>query len=548
MSKDSFIDQFGEQAADGIAFQSNATSNTGSWSYQTTVGKKIAVVCHYYEKKNQKKKIVQVFFSDQALKASGESSKMVSMTESDYNKLVKTWDMEFPLLPPPKIVQKRTTTFCTIVRYTVCENKILEEVNTDYKYLPIIFVDGNSQRIKRTQSSGLSQKTRPFFYNAKGMQQLMNFAGSCLANELENTPQSKMMISLQSIPKQSEYQQVYMNPQIASTYVYNEVGEDGITRLTPPQIVQRAPIPAEISSTFFNGNQIIQTLLGSYDAQLGIQKSNLSGVAIENGAMNANTASTPYNVSWIKALNRALEIALDLMTKYMTAPMNLPVKGLNGSSSSVQINYPGTPSTAFNSALMKINVTAGVNFEVQRQKSMDMLVNLMKVSPILQEFISTTEQGVDMILNNIDIRGIDSLKQEIPAFIQTKQQQMSKQQQMASQNNPVAIRQMEVQQKAQSDQINAQLKSQEVAIKKQLADTDRLLAINEIQASNQNILLQNEKVKAQNTRSAVELAVSHADKAHSHAMDVLNLHHENERASQSVKGLQEKNIDQLKEA
>ena len=43
--------------------------------------------------------------------------------------------------------------------------------------LPLVFFDGNSVMITNEQGGQTQQMTRPYVYNAKGAQRLINFSG-----------------------------------------------------------------------------------------------------------------------------------------------------------------------------------------------------------------------------------------------------------------------------------------------------------------------------------------------------------------------------------
>ena len=86
----------------------------------------------------------------------------------------------------------------------------------------------------------LSQMTRPYVYQAKGVQMLKNFAGQTIGAEIENMVEHKFMAAIESIPE--DYRDAYDNPQQAQTLVYNAFYDKNPEQpLPPPREIQRTP-------------------------------------------------------------------------------------------------------------------------------------------------------------------------------------------------------------------------------------------------------------------------------------------------------------------
>ena len=83
---------------------------------------------------------------------------------------------------------------------------------------------------------------------------------------------------------------------------------------------------------------------------------------------------------------------------------------------------------------LQIKVEAGVNSAVQKQLALDMIIKMMSSSELFNEFINT--MGLEVLLDNMDIRNIDHLKAQAVEFMQQMKQQ---QEQAAQQPNPVEM-------------------------------------------------------------------------------------------------------------
>lgn len=423
-----------------------------NWSYKNQQ-EEVVVLCDFYEKKYKKKKIVKL--------ADGQV-----MTMEAYKKMLDDWKYSGRIEQPPIIVGKpRMTKIEVICRYRMVENDILEYVETDFKYLPLIFVDGNSIIIRDTSTNQVQQMTRPYIYHCQGAQSLKNFAGQTLAAYLENLVMHKFKVAKESIPDEEDYREAYGNMQVASTFVYNAfMDNDPDKAIPPPQEIQMVGAPPEIAATFQMMDQLYQTILGSFDAALGINDNQLSGVAIVEGATQSNAASMPYVVGFMQAWTQLGKLYVDLLPKYYSTPRTIPVMAMDGKVTNQPINNPkqqGSVDFNYDSNTLQVKVAAGPSFAIQKTRALNQLIALEKVSPMFEQFMST--EGLDILLDNVDFQGAEIVKERA-----LKWQEMIKQQQQkaAQQPNP---QQIEAQVKAQQVQIKQQelqLKAQELELKK----------------------------------------------------------------------------------
>jgi hypothetical protein len=403
--------------------------------------------------------------------------------------------------------------------------------------LPLIFFDGNSAILRDNNDSTAEQMTRPYIYNVRDAQRLKNYAGQSLANELENTVEHKFIASVESIPE--DYIDAYIDIQKPGTLLYNQFYEGNPeVSLTPPREVVRTPIPPQISETFQMSDNLIQGILGSYDAALGIQNNELSGVAIMQGAMHSNAAAMPYTVGFMKGWNRVCQQLLDLIPKYYVTPRSIPIVQPDGKRSYQTINKPGTPYMNYDAMSLDVKVEAGVNFAVQKQISLETIIQLMQTSESFANFINT--KGLGILLDNIDIRGIEGLRQAAGQYMEEVAQQQAKAQQMAMQQaqqqiDPKAVMQlqaqaeiMKVQQKKEAVQTQAQVDllkiSTDDAVKNKQADIDFLKVMADIQGAGVEQALKQEKLDAENARTAVDMAVNVS--AHHHDVEHKERTHE----------------------
>ncbi|MGN6347092.1 MAG: portal protein [Candidatus Nitrosocosmicus sp.] len=365
------------------------------WGYKNN-RKNIILLCHYYEKQTKR---VQLY----------ELPGGTCLTKPEYEEMLEIYEKNGNIEQPPIPVNKRWTNIPCIYRYEIISDRVLECVQTDFCCLPLVFVDGNSVTLRRNGDGGtIEQIVRSYIHNAVGPQLLKNLAGQTIANHIENLVEHKMKIALESVPIGREDD--YTNTQMVGNYLYNQYSPDGTQQYNPPQEVVKVPLPPEIVQAYVSAEQTIQASLGSYDAALGINKNQLSGVAIVEGATQSNAAAMPYIVNYLASLQQAADILLDLIPKYYVTPRSIPVLTNEDKREHLAINALGSPTMKFNSADLKVIVSAGVNFEVQKTRAVQMLIELSQALPGMAQLINNPK-GLAILSDNLSIRGADQLKQ-----------------------------------------------------------------------------------------------------------------------------------------
>ena len=470
-----------------------------SWSYQGSQ-EDILLLCDYYEKKRKPKKLVQL--------SSGET-----LLYENYKKLEIHWQEAGYLAQFPSIVEERQTFIESIDRYQLIGSQIINYEETDYRYLPLVYVDGNSSHLRDSINGEMKQLTRPYLYHALGNQKLKNFAGQCLANELTTMTAQKWIIAAEAIPEKNLDD--YKKSQIPSIAVYKGFTEinGSFAPLPPPQAVQRTSAPPEIMQTFVGADSTMQSILGAYDASLGINNNQLSGKAIVEGATQSNAAAMPYVVRFLQSLNQVAQIIIDLIPKYYVTPRTLPITLPDGKRSYALINQQGGIDVKYSSEQLEVCVTAGVNFSIQKSQALQQIIGIMQASPLFAEFINT--EGLPILLDNLEIRGIDQLKAQAENFMQqmkAKQaQQQQLQQQQMNQANPLQeklnLEKAKLAAQIQQNQVANAHKSIELGLDKENIDTERMKLMADLHTSHNENLVQLEKADTERLSKAVDLAL-----------------------------------------
>lgn len=498
-------EMYGSDVLKDVKFTRNTNVNGFNWSYRNQK-EDIILFGEYFRKKVKKAKILKL--------ANGHS-----VTEDQYEEFLKKWERAGILEQPPIVLKSRMTELETIDKYTITGNKIVEHKETNFTMLPLVFFDGNSVIVRDSTDAQAEQVVRPYVYHARDTQKMKNFAGQSLCNEIENLVQHKWKAPVEGIPANADYQLAYTNPQKATIVLYNQF-KDGDPKqpLNPPQEIARPPIPPELTNTFTLADNTVQVILGSYDAALGVNDNDISGIAIMQGAMHSNAAAMPYTMGFIEGWARCGEIYLNLLPKYYVTQRTIPIILPNGKREFFEINKKGAGNLKFDYdvSALEVSIKPGINYEVQKQIAMKTIEHLMNISESFKQFMNMN--GLEVLLDNIDIRGIDKLKSLVNEWME-QQKKMAEEQMAKTANQPtpeqIAMGQVQVEgEKVQVMREGQQLKAQieiaktqsDNAVENKEVDIKFLEVMSKIQGADLDRVLEQEKVDAENARTAVETA------------------------------------------
>lgn len=494
------------EGVDLSEFKFGASQSIGGFNWSFNTGQEdVLLICSMIKKKKRKAKILEL--ADDKV-----------MTEQEYKVFLEEWRNSGKIEQPPAIANSRWTNINTICQYVFIENKILSYKETDFNELNLIYGDGDSIDLYDNRKGSIKEFARPFIFNTKGAQQLKNLGLQALANYLENLCQHKFIVMKEAIPEEKDYMAALTQPQKANTIVVNAYMDNDPNKPIPNPIIPVQPqaCPPEITNAIGMADQIIQNELGSYDASLGINNNQLSGVAIVEAATQSQAAAMPYVVNYMCALNQAANIIVDLIPKYYKTPMTIPIIDKEGKRSYQLINQPGGIDLNYDSNVLNVKVTAGVNFAIQKARALQQIIALCQASPGFAKFMEV--KGLKVLVDNIEIRGSDILKQLAEQYLKEVEQQQMQQQQMQAQmmqNNPQILDQKTKQFNAQA---NAALKSKELELKEQ-----------ELQIKKETAQAQHDatiaRAHAEEVRANIDIKLKQMDMHHRHGKEVVEMAH-----------------------
>jgi hypothetical protein len=381
----------------------------------------------------------------------------------------------------------------------------------------------------------------------------MNYSGQTICNSMENLIQHKYIVKKEAIPQEQDYIDALTDIQRAGTIVVNAFNENNPDQPIPEPItnVQNVPLPPEVMASFQVTGQLTQAILGSFVSNQNKDNQNLSGKAVIESASADNAAAMPYVVGYLAGLNQIGNICADLMPKYLIGKRVIPVENKAGDKGYQEINSPGKTMIAYDEKAIKVNIDAGVNFQVQKTVAMQQILGLMQASEEFSAFMNSSA-GLPILLDNIQCYGADRLKEASKEWMQQQQQQQQQAMQMQQQQqqmDPAFIRaqaeMMKVQQQKEQDQVENQIAIAKMSIEKELADAKILEAESKISQSQIDSAVRLEESQTSLEVHSLEAATKMAEiqsRRHDQSMNehhamlaTHKLHHEINQASKEKK-------------
>lgn len=483
-----------------------------SWYYK--VGdEEIVMVADYYEKKKVKSKIVEL-----------SNGKVIN--KKDYDKLIEEFSLN-SLEAPPVITQERELEEDRIFRYKLIGDTILSEEEIEYTdLLGHVFFDGNSV-VLNCGGSRTELMNRPYLINCLGAQKLYNNLGVALADECQSISKHKILIAEESISP--NYEDHITQPQKYDTLVYRAFYNNDPAKPNPQPIqMSRSAFPPEMFALFQYVPTLFQNILGSYDASLGINNNQLSGIAILQGSIHSSYTAKPFINKYILSLNRIAEIILDLIPRVYVNEMILPVITKEGGTNYMPVNGQGQPSLKYEPTSFKIKVSAGAGFAAQQTQAMTQLIQLSQSMPIFAQFMNT--KGLRILVDNLNIKGADLLKLMADEFMQElEQQKQAAMQAQQGQPNPLMMReqnkQMELQISAHKADMQAQIDMSKLALEQENLQLKRAELAGKVETEQGYLALGQEKLDAERASRIIEHTSKQLDQSHRHHKESLELHH-----------------------
>lgn len=391
-----------------------------------------------------------------------ELSNGMTMTRADYNKKVKTvkenYSDEEAQQLIPKIMRKRKDRDHKIMRYLVTNSHILEQEESVFKELPIIFVPCDVQKVNGREI------TISFIRFAIDSQRALNLAQSEIVQTIRTARRELFMATTGNLGNRVNQWRDVANQQ-------------GVLLYEPDPVTQQPPIriePVDIPVTLMNflqlATQQIQATTGMYASSLGDQGNEVSGIALKQRQMASNMGCGIAYDNLTRAICQAGRCIMSGMHKLLDNQRTINTMPVDGKEKAVEINQNklGEIGGDFTDSDFDIISEAGPSYAIQKEAALEMLIKLSSTLPEQNRLLL-----VDLIADNLDLENkvqvVNRMKTIIPPDILAKEEgrpppppqpdPMAQMQQQAMQ-----LKMQELQVKQQGIQLDAQAKQQQAQL------------------------------------------------------------------------------------
>lgn len=386
----------------------------------------------------------------------------------------------------PTVINERKTEDYRIKHYRLIKDKIIEFNEWPSKYLPIIFVDGDSYYIDG------QQYTRSFIRNAKDAQRFLNYLGSEIAGQIKSNRREQWVVTPDNI---MGHEQLWRNPEVQmGALVANPDKKTG----NMPIKVPPSEIPQSLLLNYQRATADIKEILGFFQANEGSESNEVSGIAVQTRAIQGSMGAYVYFDNLNRAIEQAGRVVLDLLPTIYDTERVVVVAKKDGESQSITVNQQ-MPDSSIKNPLSAgdydIEIDTGPSFAVQKAQALQMFIELIRTNPQVFPLVA------DLIAKNLDLQYmpqvVDRLKTLVPPQILAKEEGKpippsppNPQQQMMAMQQKIAEQQL----KERAEELRIRQEKHELEKAKLAFDAQKLVTE-----------LQNDRVKTQTENNKAEL-------------------------------------------
>lgn len=409
----------------------------------------------------------------------------------------------------PRIIDERKTKKYKIRHYRLIKDRILEWQDWPSKYLPIVFVDGDSQYIEGMQY------TKSYVHEAKDAQKFLNYTGSEIAAEVKNRRREQWIGTPDNIIGQ---EQLWRNPEL----------QNGILIARPDPKTGQLPmklnaweISAGLLQQYQRATMDIREIMGMAEAD-NTGSRDISGSAKRERKMDVSMSSYVYFDNLNQAIEQCGRIVLDLLPVIAgDDERNMTINRKDGNTQVITLNEKQEDGSILNkleAGEFDVEIDTGPSFAVQKEVALEMFAQTLQAFPQAFPLIA------DLWASNLDLQFMPQIKERFKTLVPPEI--LAKESGQPPQPKPPSPQDQAMQMQTQLAQAELQLKQQQVQergaklqLEQQQHELDKAkLAIDaqkmmaDIQMSKSTDELQKAKLLVELKRIMSDVEGSHADR------------------------------------
>lgn len=369
----------------------------------------------------------------------------------------------------PKIIATRVTKNYRIMRYILAQDDILDWEEWPSKYLPIIFVDGNSCYLEG------KQYTNSFVHDAIDAQRSLNYVLSETMSEIKNRRREQWLATRSNIENE---ELMWKNPE---TQLGALIAKPDVVTGAMPQKMPAWEISQGLLANMQAASQNIREILGFSETEQ-LQGRDISGTARKERKAEGAMSCYIYRDNLNQSIAQGGRIVLDLLpVVYAEQDRPIVLSKADGQTQNVLLNQmmdTGEMANALFKGDYDIEIDAGPSFAVQKEIALEFFMQTIQAYPQVFPLIA------DLWAKNLDIQYmpqmVERLKNIVPPEIIAKEngqppppQQPNPQEAFMKQE--FALKQQQLQERAAELKIrqeNAQLEKEKHELEKMKLDLE----------------------------------------------------------------------------
>lgn len=480
-NKDDYNAEFGESALgkekDWTTFSSD---KYGSW-----ISEKEVRVCEYYSKEFKKTTLAKLSNGDVIDKA-GFAEGVIDQQGQ-----------------PITIVAEKQANIPIVYHRKINAVEILEETIVPGEFIPILPVFGKIIILdgKRIIESAVRHALDP--------QRMHNYWVTCETETIALAPKAPFIAAEGTISKEYMPQWLSANKKNHAVLFYKSTDSKGTPVAPPQRNVFEAPVQAITNARMQSGEDLKSTT-GMFDAGIGAQGNETSGIAIQRRASQTQTTNYHFIDNLNQSIRHCGRILLDWIPHVYDTPRAARIIGEEGQEEMVMLNqifeHKGE-AKHYDTSAGKYDavVESGPSYATKRQEAASSMLELSKAFPQLVGVAG------DLIVKNMDIPGAseiserfkkslppglaedDKQKKPIPPEVQQQLQQMDQMvhaltQKLNEANDAIKTKTVEIESRERIEMLKIE-RDYKLEVMKQQGAAANLLFAEEIKQINQRLQL-----------------------------------------------------------
>lgn len=390
ISKDAYEAQYGDKQA--VEWESSEFDDDDEWQDDDRVR-----ICEYWYRKPITKTL--------ALLSDGSTVDMATLTPESLVKMTEQGPVQLQVMRTRDV---QTYQLCMAI---ISGDKVLEgPIEWAGKYFPFVVVYGEYLIIDgKVKWFGLTRF-------AKDAQRLHNANMTYASETVALAPQSKWWATTAQAQGHTDLWAKAHKENLP----YLTYNPDPQAPGAPPRMAG-AEVPAAFSHLAMISGEEIKAVTGIYDASLGNQSNETSGIAIRSRQQQGEISNFNYGDNVARGIRYTWEILCDLIPKIYDAERTVRIIGSDGAEAYKRINavdINGMPVNDLSRGKYDVAITVGPSFTTQRQEAAEIYSQMAQAFPPLMQI------GGDLVMKSFDLPYAEDMADRLKAMLPPPIQQM----------------------------------------------------------------------------------------------------------------------------